>query len=187
MVEIDVKDRKILYQLSLDSRQSFRSIGRKIGLSKDTVAARVKKLQDDDIILCFYTYFDYFRLGLIPLRFYFKYQYITPEIRKAIVENFANYEKSSVVCSIEGSYDLVVLLLVKNITEIYPFWQQTLKEFGNYFREIVFSVYQKEWSYDKYFLIDGIEERTKSVLKRGGNRMEYDDLDLKILIGIKIS
>ena len=44
MEKIDVKDRKILYQLANDSRQSFRSIGRKVGLSKDIVASRVKRL-----------------------------------------------------------------------------------------------------------------------------------------------
>jgi len=40
-----LKDRKLLYHPDLDSRQSFRFLGRKVGLSKDIVASRVKKLQ----------------------------------------------------------------------------------------------------------------------------------------------
>jgi DNA-binding Lrp family transcriptional regulator len=47
---LDLKDRKILYELDLDSRQSFRSIGKKVGLSKDTVASRIKSLIQDGII-----------------------------------------------------------------------------------------------------------------------------------------
>ena len=42
MEKLDLKDKKILYELDIDCRQSFRSIGRKVGLSKDVVATRVK-------------------------------------------------------------------------------------------------------------------------------------------------
>ena len=37
MVKIDLKDRKILYQLDIDSRQSFRLIGKKIGEVKPDI------------------------------------------------------------------------------------------------------------------------------------------------------
>lgn len=47
MEKIDLKDKKILYELDIDSRQSFRNIGRKNGLSKDIVASRVKKLKEN--------------------------------------------------------------------------------------------------------------------------------------------
>jgi DNA-binding Lrp family transcriptional regulator len=43
MEKLDLKDRKILYHLDLDSRQSFRSLGKKVGLSKDIITSRVKK------------------------------------------------------------------------------------------------------------------------------------------------
>ena len=54
MEKIDLKDRKILYELDIDSRQSFRNIGRKVGLSKDVVASRVKKLKENALewIIC---------------------------------------------------------------------------------------------------------------------------------------
>jgi len=45
MEKLDLKDRKILYHLDLDSRQPFRSIGRKVGLSKDAVVSRVKNFK----------------------------------------------------------------------------------------------------------------------------------------------
>ena len=42
MVKIEIKDKKILYQLDVNSRQSFSQIGRKVGISKATVGYRVK-------------------------------------------------------------------------------------------------------------------------------------------------
>ncbi len=181
MEKLDLKDRKILYELDYNSRQSFRSIGRKVGLSKDSVTSRVKKLQEIGIIKDFITEFDYLKLGYTALRFYFKFQYITPEIRKEIIDYFVNYENSTVVFSLEGSYDLIVLILVKNVTDFYPFWQKTLDKYGDYFAERVYSNYVGESCYKKTFLLDEKDDRTNFINIRGYKKVEFDYLDFQIL------
>lgn len=152
-----------------------------MGLSKDIVASRVKKLQENGLILQFCTIFDYLKLGLIPFRFYFKYQYITPEKKKEIINHFVDYKYSTVVCTTEGSYNLIALTLVKSILDIYPFWQKTLDEFGDYFSNRVFSIYMGESIYGYSVLSDEKDDTTKTVYKRSWKKVEYDDLDFKIL------
>ena len=44
-IKLDLKDRKILYELDINSRQPFAAIAKKVGLSKQTVINRVKKLR----------------------------------------------------------------------------------------------------------------------------------------------
>ena len=63
--KLDLKDRKILYHLDLNSRQSFAQLGKKVGLHKDVVAYRVKKLQEKGIIENFFIIYDYLKLGYI--------------------------------------------------------------------------------------------------------------------------
>jgi Lrp/AsnC family leucine-responsive transcriptional regulator len=58
MIKLDLKDRKILYELDLDARQPLTRIGKKVGLSKDVVSYRMKKLQDEGIIKNYYTVID---------------------------------------------------------------------------------------------------------------------------------
>jgi DNA-binding Lrp family transcriptional regulator len=181
MVKVDLKDRKILYHLDINSRRSFSQIGKKVGLNRDVVASRVKKLQEKGIIKNFSTYFDYLRLGFIPLRFYFKFQYVTHEVKKEIIDYFVNSKYSIVVLTLEGNYDLLVLLIVKNITDIYPFWKKTLQKYGDYFSQRVYSNYVGESIYRKSFLIDEKNERTEFILKRSGEKVDYDDLDFHIL------
>ena len=84
MINLDLKDRKILYELDLDSRQSFRSLGKKVGLSKDMVASRIKKLQENGIIQGFYTIISPMGIGFIAIRFLINFQYTTPDKRKEI-------------------------------------------------------------------------------------------------------
>ena len=63
MHKVDLKDRKILYQLDLDCRQSNTQIGKKVGLKKDVVGYRIKKLQEEGVIRNYYAEIDTFRLG----------------------------------------------------------------------------------------------------------------------------
>jgi Lrp/AsnC family transcriptional regulator for asnA, asnC and gidA len=179
--KLDLKDRKILYQLDTDSRQSFRSIGRKVGLSKDVVANRVKKLKDNGVIIRFFTYYDVQKLGLNLLRFYFKYQYITPDIKKEIISHFENYDKVKYLFSTEGSYDLGAIMIVENVSDIYPFWKKTLEKYGDYFSEQIFSVYMGELIYGHAFLIEGIDKPERTPLRSDLGTIKIDSFDLEIL------
>jgi DNA-binding Lrp family transcriptional regulator len=181
MEKIDLKDRRILYELDVNSRQSFRNIGRKVGLSKDVVASRVKKLKERGIIIRFFTYYDILQLGFNFLRFYFKFQYVTPDIKKEIINHFMNDDYVNNLFSTEGSYDLGVLMMVKNISDIYPLWRKTLEKYGDYFSMQVFSAYMGESIYGHGFLLDGIEKPQRTPLQKNLGKVKIDDLDLKIL------
>jgi Lrp/AsnC family transcriptional regulator for asnA, asnC and gidA len=181
MEKLDLKDKKILYELDIDSRQSFRSIGRKVGLSKDVVASRVKKLQDNGIIKRFFARYDTLQLGYNLLRFYFKYQYATPEIKKEIIDHFMNNDYVSILFSTEGSYDLGVLAFVEKISDIYPFWKKTLEKYGDYFAEQVFSAYMGELIYGQSFVLDEIEKPERPPIRRNLGKVKIDDLDYEIL------
>ena len=50
MYKIDLKDRKILYELDLNCRQSNTRIGKKVGLKRDIVSYRIKRLQKQGVI-----------------------------------------------------------------------------------------------------------------------------------------
>ena len=63
MEKLDLKDRKILYQLDLNCRQSNTQIGKKVGLSKEVVNYRIKRMQDFGIINNFWTAINSLKLG----------------------------------------------------------------------------------------------------------------------------
>jgi Lrp/AsnC family leucine-responsive transcriptional regulator len=181
MEKIDLRDQKILYHLDLDSRQSFSQVGKKVGLHKDVVAHRVKRLQEKGIIVRFNTLIDTLKLGYTCLRFYFNYQYITPEIKKEIIDHFVNFKRSQIVVSFEGSVELCVILLAKNVSEIHSFWQKTLSKYRDYFADQIIAPFIGENIYAKSFLLDEKEHRLNLIVRRGGEIVEYDDLDFQIL------
>jgi Lrp/AsnC family transcriptional regulator for asnA, asnC and gidA len=60
---VDETSQKVLEEYLTDSRQSFREVARKIGISSGTVASRIKNLEEDGIIKKYTTQLDYEKLG----------------------------------------------------------------------------------------------------------------------------
>ena len=185
MEKIDLKDRKILYHLNIDSRQSFSQIGKKVGLHKDVVAYRVNRLQKNGIIKGFYTETDDYLLGYIRHRFYFTYQYASPEIRDEIIDYFVKSKYTRIIHSTEGQYDLVIISDVKGISKCYSVWKTIVSKYRDYFSNQVFSVIFNALIYRYSFLLDekDVEKanRIKSKMYGSDIRVEIDDLDNNIL------
>ncbi len=60
---VDETSQKVLEEYLTDSRQSFREVARKIGISSGTVASRIKDLEESGIIKKYTTQLDYEKLG----------------------------------------------------------------------------------------------------------------------------
>lgn len=184
MVKLDLKDRKILYQLDLNSRQSLSQIGRKVGLSKVSVGNRIKKLEEQGIIKNYYTVIDSSKLGYISFRFYLVYQNTTPEIEKEILDYFVNDKNTWWVASLRGGFNLAVAIWVKNMYDFHVFWEKTLNKYRDYFQKQVFSVYFQLSSFRySFLLLDEYkkEDRKEFEIAGSGRRVEIDELDSKIL------
>jgi len=185
MEKLDLKDRKILYHLDIDSRQSFSQLGKKVGLHKDVVAYRVKKLQEKGIIKGFYTVIDTSPLGYIHPRVYILYQYVTPEIKAEIIDYFIKSKYVGFVHEAEGSYNLALVMVVDNLPKFNFFWEKTMIKYRDYIANQIFSLYLNENMYRYSFFFDENSserfDRTKVEVFGGEKRVEIDDLERKIL------
>ncbi len=184
MVKIDLKDRKILYQLDLDCRQSNTQIGKKVGLKKDVVSYRVNKLQDEGVIKNFWTLIDTFRLGYNVFRVYINFQYVNSELKEDIIQYFVNYQNSWVVATVKSEIDLDVVIWVKDIFEFYQFWDKTLDLYEDYFEKYAISIYTQAIIYKKSYLLPGEQDGSTREMHRiscGGKPVEIDETDYKLL------
>jgi len=180
MEKIDAKDRKILYYLDLDSRQSLTQIGKLVGLPKNVVSYRIKQLEKNGVIKNYFTVIDLHRIGYDIFRFYITYQYATLEIKKEIIDYFLKCKNIGILHHVEGSHDLVVYFFTKNIHEFHSFWTETLSKYRDYFSSQILTIYYQEVNLDYPFLIDQKGNRKK--LAWGDKpEIEIDKIDLEIL------
>jgi DNA-binding Lrp family transcriptional regulator len=186
MEKLDLKDRKILYNLNLDSRQSFAKIGKKVGLHKDAVARRVQKLQENGIIENFRTEIDECKLGYSYIRLYFNFQFADPNLKREMIDSFKNYSYCRGVHLVQGHYDLLVGMAVKSIPEFYNKWgEKVLTKYKNFINNQIFSVMCLVSSYKPIYLLpeykDDIKRGKKYTFYGTGARVNLDDFDLKLL------
>ena len=153
MMRLDLKYRKILYELDVDSRQSYKSIAKKVGLSKDAVIYRIKKLQKAGIIKRFHTVIDNGKLGLIPFRLYLKLQSTTPEKEQEIIEYLKKQREVIWLVSIDGEYTIGLATYVKSIKEMNLFWKRLFRKYRNYIDNRWLTIYTKVAYYPRAFFI----------------------------------
>jgi len=185
MLKLDAKDKKILYYLDINSRQSFSQIGKKVGLHRNNIIKRVNKLKEEEVIFKYFTHFDPTKLGYSIVRFYFVLQYTTPNIKKQIIEEFADNKYSMTVNSCEGNIDLSVYFIIKNIYNFQKIWDKIFSKYRNYFSKTYFSFWCNVYYYNYTFLVDDKTHNRIDVNNfmrfGGGSVTDIDDLDMKLL------
>jgi len=79
MLKIDKKDLKIYYRLIKNSRQPLSQIGKKVGLSREVVGNRIKRLEKEGVIIGYPTWINSGYLGWGLARFYYTFKFVSPK------------------------------------------------------------------------------------------------------------
>ena len=152
---LDIFDKKILYELDINSRTSASKIAKKLKLPKETVNYRIKRLEKKGWINCLYTIFNASFLGYSYYRIFLKLYKITSIVESEIID----YIRSDPTCTnlriIEGHYDLVFLTIQKNPGELKGFLQCFLNTFGMYVQEKNIHILMKTTKLNQKFLYSG--------------------------------
>jgi DNA-binding Lrp family transcriptional regulator len=181
MPKLDLKDRKILYELDVDSRQPFHNIAKKVGLSKDTVIYRINKLKEEGIIQRFHTVIDNGKLGLIPFRLYLRLKSTTPETEEEILDYLKNQREVVWLMSIEGEYDIGLATYVKSIREMNLFWKSLFSKYRNFIDRRWLTIYTKVAYYPRAYFLELKENYEEFVCFTEPEEMKLDDKEIEIL------
>ena len=189
MVSIDLKDRKILYELDLNCRQSNTQIGKKVGLKKDVVSYRIKRMQDEGVIRNFWTAINTFNLGYSVFRIYIALQNVSAVKKNEIIQYFVDYKNTWAVISSKGEIDLTVIIWVQDNFEFYQFWGKTLDLFEEFFAKKIISLYIQTIDYKKTYLLDqtGSENREHYRIISSTKKVEIDNMDYQLLNELAIN
>lgn len=100
-----MKDRRILYELDNDCRQSNSQIAKKVGLSHDTVNYRIKRLEETGVIEGYFSVIDLSRIGQYFIRGWLNFHNISPDEEKKLIEYMLKTKKFGFICTLGGRYD----------------------------------------------------------------------------------
>ncbi|HET7391650.1 MAG TPA: Lrp/AsnC family transcriptional regulator [Nitrososphaeraceae archaeon] len=122
--EMDETDVKILGKLLSDARLSYRKIADEIGVSPPTVLARVKKLENDNVIKFYSAVLDHEKLGY-DLTAIIEVTSVKGKIAD-VEKHIAKFPNVCTVYDITGLTDMIVVAKFKNRAQLSNFVKKDL-------------------------------------------------------------
>ena len=178
---LDVKDRKILYALDCNSRQSISQLAKKVALSKEVVHYRIKRLEKEKYINGYYTLIDFSKLGYFSVRMYLKYFDTNADIESEITDYLTKHKKVFYAIEFEGNIDAAFAVLVKSIYEFEDFYFAFKKKFKQYIKKDNFSIFTLAHHFHRAYLLNKKIDDIRPEVFGKSEIEKYDLIDIKIL------
>ncbi|MDP2750714.1 MAG: Lrp/AsnC family transcriptional regulator [Nanoarchaeota archaeon] len=172
MNELTLKDRKILYELDLNSRQSDSEIAKKVGLSREAVRYRINKLVEEGYINYFMTILNSMKLGYAWYRTFFKFQNLTIAKEEEII-NWLK-EKASWITKVEGIWDLNTAIFCKSVYEYRDLINQFILTYGDFIEKYEVAIVTRMWHYHRDYLLGKKQKISKYDLMGFDEKTNYD-------------
>lgn len=173
---LDSFDKAILYELDLNSSQSVAELGKRLGVSRDKILYRMKRLQSDGIIEGFTAAIDTQKLGLFVYKTYLRIERNEKRV-DALIKFLLEHPFTSYVAELDGAWDINFAVYARNPASFYKIQNEVLLEFSDIIKN--FSVYTivEAYKFPKSYLV-GVG--TASMFF-GGSAVSCDELDYQIL------
>lgn len=183
MEKLDLKDKKLLYWLDQNSRETNKELGKKIGLTEQAIGYRIKRLVAKGVIKKFVTFIDTLSLGYAHYKVFIKLQNTTEEVEKSIINYLVKNQNIRWIVSTSGRYDLSFSILAKTPLDFTKIYQKIEAEYGRYIinKNIVLVVLAPGFTRD--FIINKRESKQLEY-KSGKEVWKIDEIDKKILKAI---
>ncbi|MFH1648975.1 MAG: Lrp/AsnC family transcriptional regulator [Candidatus Woesearchaeota archaeon] len=182
MHSFDVKDRKILYYLSKNSRMSHTELSRLVKLSKNAVKYRIERLQKEGVITKFAAVVNIGALGLTTVALLLRFNEDIYE-HKEIIEYFRNHPMADWVISLSGHWDLFVELIVSDFDSLSAIIKDITTKFSTSLNTYQMFVFREnlrvEHLISEFYQDLDMEEQAQAPRTRGIH--EIDNTDKQIL------
>ena len=182
MLCMDVKDQKIVSLLIDNSRTSFTQLAKKVGVSKEVLNYRIKRLEKG-IIRSYYTILNNEALGFKRYLFFIQLKQISPREEDKFLDYLASHPYVTYLGPIIGKWNLVFDLLAKDEIHLRELAQGIIKKAGSHFESYIINgtTMEEEIFHTKFFPLSDVYVTQQPRLKTD---YVIDQIDKKILSNI---
>jgi len=179
-MNLDAYDRKILFALDQNARESYIQLAKKSGLSKDSVKYRINNYLKNSLLGGFYALIDSSKLGYYAFRVYFLFKNTTHKDEKIILEYLKNQKRVFYLFRVEGNFDVGLGYFAKSLKEFSDF----ITQFGNKFSKV--EIFKEElfvslYHFDRNYLINKKRIQIPKEILQEPREIKLDKIDLELL------
>jgi len=180
--ELDLIDRKILYELDLNARISTTQLAKKLRVGRETTNYRINRLVKKGIIRKFVTMTNPAMFGYSVYKLFLKFQNLDKEKEKELLDCLMKNDYIYWIASCRGKYDLNFCVFAKNINHYEEIMSVFFEKYGNYILEQEFNTTLEVGIMSKDWLLPEKNLLSKLVYFGGNNLdIQIDEIDLQLL------
>ena len=128
MVKLDIKDRKLLYYLSKDSRQSHTKLASLVKIGKNTVSYKIDRFLKEGVINNFSTVINTGALGVTTFTVLLKFNKDLQK-NKEIIDFFTKHPFAEWIVLLSGNYDLFLEFVTTDINHFVALLKEIKEHF----------------------------------------------------------
>jgi len=180
MIEvINNLNRKLIYELNWNARQSHSTLAKKLRTSKQVIAYRIKKLEKQGILRSYHAVIDWRKLGYNSLRIYIKWENIGVKKEKEIYEFMRKDPLFMWIVKFEGEIDIGMYVWVKDVVEFSKKWFEFIAKYKKYL--LRYEVYEsiEMINYPLKFMKENYV--ADEIVIGRSEKADYDSTDYEIL------
>ncbi len=161
MIKLDLKDKKLCYQLDLNARQSLSNLAKNIGLSKQAVAYRIDRLQKLGVIKGFYTVMDMTKLGFLTFKINLKILKPEPKRVEELISALVKSKHCAWLVEAYGEWDFSFVFVARSVKEFADAWQDFLSQYRDSIREKEVGLVTEAYQFYRGYLVGNTRDDGK--------------------------
>ncbi|MBU0461231.1 MAG: Lrp/AsnC family transcriptional regulator [Nanoarchaeota archaeon] len=174
MLHLSLKDQKILFILSKNSRLPLSEISKLSGLSRDIVNYRINKLEKTGVIKGFKTIINYRKLGWEEFDIYITTNNTTQEVQEEMITRLAKNRFITWLGTTFGQYDIRISVLAKDNHHLNKLLNDIEGEFSQNIQQYEITTVLKKFKIHPEVLISSFFEDIKGF--RLPDKLMYQEL-----------
>lgn len=179
-IKLDLKDRKIIYELDKNCRQSNSQIAKKAGLSKQVVNYRINKLQEQGVIKKFVAQLNIPKFDFLSYKVMLQLQNVNPEKEQKIIKHVRDNPNVHWLVSCFGRWDLIFAFSSKTVIDFNKNLTKMLKSYESFVREKEILLITDLYPFMRSYLINK-KEKDFSYFGGKPKKMKLNKTDLEII------
>lgn len=180
-MNFDKLDRKLLYALDLNARQSYAQLAKKLNSSQEVVRYRLNRLIENKVIDNFMTIINVGKLGFFHYEVYFRFQRLPEDKEKELIDFMINSNNILWLSSCSGHFDLVFSIIAKDNIHFSEIISKITDKYGEFIAERNIQSTIKIPHFSRAYLLP--EQKTEELIfsSSSKNIVKIDKIDFQIL------
>jgi len=183
LIKLDLRDRRLLFELEKDGRQPLTQLAKRMQVSKEVAHYRLQKMLDSGLASLLFANWEPAACGYDNYALYFRIQGMPAKTERQLHGFATSLPQTAWIASLAGRFDLVIKLYVRSVKELDDFLSKFLDKYGPYVSEKQVTVRTGQtyfYSPKRFFQGFGVPDVHHSKFR--AKTHELDSIDEKILM-----